>query len=165
MNKNKIRFFTLIEVMVALFIGSLSAIAIYSTILLVNHVMIESRVRLEAQRVSYDFATRLYKMSRSELEDDFDADEGLFEFAVLNSDDYIMPDTRKIADDYLDLTPDLRLYSGFVQCFFTNIVNPDTNSNNQQWGYQIDVSVQWSLNSDDEDSPAYTTTVYKYFAE
>lgn len=167
----KVNRFTLVEVMVAIFVVSVSSLGIYSCLMFARTNALNSRLRLEAQRFSYDEAHRILRKSREEINTEFDG------FTWENSappvsiekgieslyNDYEVSKKSKTQDNYLDLTTDLRDYNCLVQYVLRQLLNKEGNI----VGCRADVTVKWTPPQVMWTSPQgkgrfYTTTVYRY---
>ncbi len=154
------RNFTLTEVMIAVFIVSISTLGLYSIMMLAKESVVASRLRLEAQRYSYDVANRLLRTTKENLDSGWSIVH-VNSFYLDGYPDYLVSTTKYSDEDTTELTTDLRGYKGKVEVVLSNLLNPDTFSNNQHAGYRIDVTVRWTF----KQPLSYTTTVYKYFVE
>lgn len=155
------RNFTLVEVMIAVFIVSVSSVAIYSVMMASKTSLFASRLHLEGQRYSYDVAMDIWRSSKSDLESKYNL-EKVNSFNIKDSSDYFVSSKSLSSEKATDLTTDLRKYGGQVEVAFSKLLNPDTNSSNQEnIGYRVDVTVRWSYRA----PMSYTTTVYKYFTD
>lgn len=145
------RSFTLIEVLIAVLIVTISSLGLYSAVLSAKRVMYAGRVRLEAQRFSYDLA---YKMLHMPAIDQADFITQLSSYSGSIDEDYQWydaPTGSKSSADQVDLSVDLRNRVGNVNV--SNAIFLDGR------GVKVGVSVSWANVAGN--TLSYTTTIYR----
>ena len=146
------RSFTLIEVLIAVMIVTISSLGLYSAVLSAKRVMYAGRIRLEAQRFSYDLA---YKMLHMPAADQADFLTKLSTYnGTIDADYqwYDAPSGSKTADEQMDLSVDLRNRVGKVNV--SNAIFLDGR------GVKVGVMVSWT--NAGGDILSYTTTIYRH---
>lgn len=145
--------FTLVEVLIAVLIVSVSVFGIYSCLMFAKSNVLNSRLRLEAQRFSYDELHRILRNSREQNDAEFGEGAQVKTMSIGNCAGYEISSKSLTTEDHLDLTPDLRDYSAVIQYARSTIFDDGLK------GYRWEVMVMWTF---DGRSLSYSSTAYKY---
>ncbi|MCK5834112.1 MAG: prepilin-type N-terminal cleavage/methylation domain-containing protein [Lentisphaeria bacterium] len=159
--------FTLIEALIAVMIVGLSSLGIYSALMTAKKVSYGSRIRLEAQRFSYDLGLKMLKLPDNELQPFIDKMNNVNGHLIGGGNNSEYTPIKAASTTTFDVTS-FNVYLGQVDGKLTIATdNQATNSDGdtikegELYAKRIDTIVEWTTPTGA--TLNYSTTIYRYF--
>ncbi len=161
------RNFTLIEALIAVIIVGLSSAGLYSALMTAKNVSYGSRIRLEAQRFSYDISNKMMRLSKAELQTFITEMNAVTDQLIGdgNNKEYIpLKGASTTTDDSTSLNVHLSQVAGKLIITQNDQTKDDKDDNLKEgdlFAKRIDIKVEWTAPTGA--TLDYTTTIYRYF--
>jgi prepilin-type N-terminal cleavage/methylation domain-containing protein len=146
------RAFTLVEVLIAVLVITISSLGLYSATLSAKRIMYAGRVRLEAQRFSYDLAYKILHMSVTNQANFVNKLSPFVGDINAGYKWYDAPSGTMTTNDQVDFSVDLRKLAGFVNVNHSLFLDGR--------GVKVEVVVSWANSAGH--TLSYTTTIYRH---
>ena len=161
------RNFTLVEALIAVMIVGLSSLGLYSALMTAKKVSYGSRIRLEAQRFSYDIAHKIMKLPVSELQPFIDEMNNVTGHLIGEGNNSEYKPIKAASTTTIDVTS-FNVHLGQVDGkltieTFDQVLNSDgdTIKEGELYAKRIDTKVEWTAPTGA--TLNYPTTIYRYF--